>query len=77
MKDVTPPLWLNITPLVKLYAENHHKDFAEALQDIYNSKLYTQLADRETKLWHFSSVVLEELLSEEMQFGTYKIPEVV
>jgi hypothetical protein len=77
MKDITPPLWLNITPLAKLYAENHYKDFADALRDIYSSKLYTQLADRETKLWHFSPAVLEELLSDEMQFGTYKIPEVV
>jgi hypothetical protein len=77
MKNITPPLWLNITPLAKLYAENQNKDFSVALRDIYNSKLYTQLADRETKMWHFSPVVLEELLSDEMQFGTYKIPEVV
>ncbi|GHU66763.1 hypothetical protein FACS189413_00320 [Bacteroidia bacterium] len=45
MKNTTPPLWLNITPL--------------------------------TKLWHFSPVTLEELLSEEVQFGTYKIPEII
>jgi hypothetical protein len=77
MKNITPPLWLNITPLAKIYAENHNKDFGAALRDIYSSKLYTQLADRETKLWHFSPVVLEELLSEEVRFGTYKIPEVV
>ncbi|MDR2868385.1 MAG: hypothetical protein LBV46_02460 [Bacteroidales bacterium] len=77
MKNTTPPLWLNITPLAKLYAANHKKDFGAALHDIYNSKLYIQLADRETKLWHFSPAVLEELLSEEMQFGTYKIPEVI
>ncbi|GHS99376.1 hypothetical protein FACS189421_09710 [Bacteroidia bacterium] len=76
MKNTTPPLWLNITPLAKLYAQNHNKDFDIALRDIYASRLYTQLADRETKLWHFSSTVLEELLSEEVKFGTYKIPEV-
>ncbi|GHT33743.1 hypothetical protein FACS189434_08660 [Bacteroidia bacterium] len=77
MKNATPPLWLNITPLAKEYAKNHNEDFGVALHNIYNSKLYAQIADRETKLWHFSPVVLEELLSNEMQFGTYKIPEVI
>jgi hypothetical protein len=77
MKNTTPPLWLNITPLAKLYAETHNTDFDIALRTIYGSKLYTQLADRETKLWHFSSAVLEALLSDELQFGTYTIPEVV
>jgi hypothetical protein len=76
MKNTTPPLWLNITPLAKLYAQNSHKNFDVALRDIYASKLYAQLADRETKMWHFSPAVLEELLREEVQFGTYKIPEV-
>jgi hypothetical protein len=77
MKNITPPLWLNITPLAKLYAKNHNGNLDVALRDIYNSKLYTQIADYETKLWHFSPVVLEELLSDEMKFGTYTIPELV
>ena len=47
----------------------------EAIQILYNSKLYEALEQEETKLWHLSVESLYSLLDEEMTTGIITFPE--
>ena len=47
----------------------------EAIQILYNSKLYEALEQEETKLWHLSVESLYSILDEEMMTGIITFPE--
>ena len=47
----------------------------EAIGLLYNSKLYSLLEDPETDVWHYSSVLLCDLLCEELNTGNVIFPE--
>ena len=47
----------------------------EAVTILYSSKLYSQLDNEKTKLWHLSVLTLYEMLCEEQNTGKITYPE--
>jgi len=46
-----------------------------AIKNLYNSKLYDILQKEESKVWQYSTDKLYELYKEEINTGTYHLPE--
>ena len=53
---------LKVQDLISLMIDNQNVNFAEAMQWLYNSKLYEALSIEDTKLWHLSTEKLIDLL---------------
>ena len=66
-----------IKDIVALIMENKKKLFIDAVNYLYNSKLYEYLSKEETKFWHFSSYKLFDLLEEEKQNNFFEFPDFV
>jgi hypothetical protein len=49
-------------------------DEITALKLFYDSQLYQLYADEETKIWHFSTVKLANILNEEIESGKLNLP---
>ena len=60
--------------IVEKYMELAKCNEKEALEAFYNSELYQLYSDEETKMWHYSSATLADMLYEEVQTGTLKLP---
>ena len=45
------------------------------MDSLYSSRLYEQLSDERLKLWHYSPVMLCDMLEEELSTGTITYPE--
>lgn len=41
----------------------------------YNSKLYSELSNESTKMWHYSPLTLYNMYSDEINKGKYEYPE--
>ena len=54
------------------------KEFAvddiKALEMFYNSNLYKKYMDEESKIWHFSSFAIANLLKQEIETGAIEYP---
>lgn len=61
-----------VSDLVKRLAEDGG-NVREVIRDLYRSKLYAMLSERETGLWHASTDMLLELYREEQQTGTFNL----
>lgn len=68
---------LKIQSLISLIMENKSLNFDDALDFLYQSKLYTVLSDEETKLWHLSSEKLFEILEIEKKTKKIVFPDFV
>jgi|688.fasta_scaffold1729502_2 hypothetical protein len=68
---------VKIQDLISLIIEREISDFNEAVQFLYESKLYEKLADEKTKLWHLSSEKLLEILLLEKRTGELIYPDYV
>jgi hypothetical protein len=66
-----------IQDLVSLIIEIKNINFEEAVQFLYESKLYEALSDEQTKLWHLSSEKLLDMLLIEETTGTLIFPDFV
>ena len=66
-----------IKDIIQLIMENKQKAFLQAIDYLYNSKLYEYLSNEETKFWHFSHYKLFDLLEEEKQNNFFEIPDFV
>lgn len=64
-----------IPRLVKTIMENMGITEKEALTLLYSSKLYEQLDNDKTKLWHLSVPTLYEMFREEQETGKITYPE--
>jgi len=67
-------LRLKIPRLADLVMRENHLNFRDALRFIYNSAVYTDLADEETKVWHYSELMLYDLLIQEKTTGRVEYP---
>ena len=47
----------------------------DAISLFYNSKLYMLLENEKTKIWHYSTDKLFQLLEEELITGNFELPE--
>ncbi len=68
-------LFLIIPLVIGLITERTRIDEEEAVGLFYNSELYAQLEDEETKLWHLSPLALFEMFQEEQETGSITYPE--
>lgn len=66
---------LIIQDLVSLIIDSQHLEFEIALEYLYDSTLYEQLAKEESKLWHLSSAKLLEMLIHEKQTNELLYPD--
>ena len=51
------------------------EDYQAMLDQFYRSKLFSQLSEPATGLWHLSAATLAEMYNEERQFGDFSVPE--
>ncbi|MCL2557177.1 MAG: hypothetical protein FWE09_01735 [Treponema sp.] len=65
---------LHSHPIVESLAEDMRITKREALDLFYNSRLYRLYEREETKLWHFSTVMLVDLLRQEITTGHIEFP---
>ena len=61
--------------LIKTIIEETGVSEGDALTLLYSSKLYEQLDNDKTKLWHLSVPTLYEMFREELETGTITYPE--
>ncbi len=68
-----PPIVEN---LVAMIADKQNMSEDEAITKLYSSKLYAMLEQEDTKVWHYSTLMLYELLTEEETTGNIEFPDV-
>jgi len=61
-------------PIVESFAEKQEILKREALDFFYNSNFYKIYERENTKLWHFSNVMLTDLLRQEISTGKIYFP---
>ncbi len=66
-----------IQNLVSLIIDHKKLKFYEAINYLYESKLYEILSEEETKIWHLSPDKLFELLENEKQKNIFDFPDFV
>jgi len=66
-----------ICDITSLIIENKKIIFEDAINYLYQSKLYELLSDEKTKLWHLSPNKLLELLENEKQCNSLDFPDFV
>ncbi|MCM1334680.1 MAG: hypothetical protein NC084_07795 [Bacteroides sp.] len=66
-----------VPQVIALITQNSNQSEARAVSRFYRSRLYGELSDEKTKLWHFSPLTLYSLYQDELIAGTYDYPEEV
>ncbi|GHT88707.1 hypothetical protein FACS189474_4430 [Bacteroidia bacterium] len=69
-------LQTKIPAIATLIEENNSLDFNAALNLLYTSQLFKDLEDEQTKIWHFSNVLLYDLLMQEKRENKIDYPDV-
>ena len=64
-----------VPPIIELITKNSNVDDAKAISRFYQSKLYQELADEKSKLWHYSPMTLYTMYQDELLTGFYDYPE--
>ena len=62
--------------LVAMICEKQNITDKEAIEKLYNSKLYAALEIEETKVWQYSTQMLYSLFEQEMTSGKIEFPDV-
>lgn len=74
-KSISPVIAVITPGIINLLVEHHHLSIEEAASILYNSRLYKDLEDEETKVWRLSYPLLYDLLEEELETGKITYPE--
>ena len=64
-----------IPQVTELIVKNESISETEAISKFYKSKLYKELSDEETKLWHYGSMMLYTMYQDEISKGFCEYPE--
>ena len=69
--------WLAIIipEITSLITKNSNITETQAISLLYKSDLYKELADENSKLWHYSPLTLYTMLQDELLTGSYDYPE--
>lgn len=68
---------LKIQGLVSLIIEHEKIGFEDAIEFLYDSKLYNALLEEHSKIWHLSNEKLFEMLLNEKQTNELTYPDFV
>ena len=64
-----------VPEITSLITKNSNITETQAISLFYRSKLYKELADENSKLWHYSPLTLYTMLQDELLTGSYDYPE--
>ena len=76
-KQFEPIIELKIRDIVALVIAREQLTFDEAIQYVYESRLYASLTNENTKLWHLSAAKLIEILMDEKENNQLNFPDYV
>lgn len=64
-----------VPPIIELITSNSNIDDSQAIARFYQSRLYQELSDESSKLWHYSAMTLYTMYQDELLTGSYDYPE--
>ncbi len=64
-----------VPPIIERITKNSNIDEDKAISLFYQSKLYQELSDEESKLWHYGPMTLYTMYQDELLTGFYEYPE--
>lgn len=64
-----------IPEVISLIAKNEKIDEIQAINEFYDSKVYSLLSDESTKIWHYSPLTIYHMWKEEKTIGKIIFPE--
>ena len=70
-------LTMIVPPIINQITKNSNVDDDKAISHFYQSKLYQELSDEKSKLWHYSAMTLYTMYQDELFTGYYDYPEEV
>lgn len=62
--------------VVRIIVEKECISEEEAIRILYSSKLFAALEQEDTKVWHYSTPMLYDLLKQEIKTGEIHYPDV-
>ena len=68
-------LALIVPPVIERITQSSNVDDAAAIRCFYRSKLYQELSDETSKLWHYGPMTLYTMFQDELLTGRYDYPE--
>jgi hypothetical protein len=74
-KGISPVVAMITPGIIGLLMENRRLGLEEASGILYNSRLYEDLENEETKVWRLGYPLLFDLLEEELTTGGITYPE--
>lgn len=66
-----------VPPIIEQISQNSNTDVDKIISRFYKSKLYNELSDEESKLWHYGPMTLYTMFQDELLTGSYDYPEEV
>lgn len=64
-----------VPPIIDLITKNSNVSDDIAISRFYQSRLYQELSDESSKLWHYSPLTLYTMYQDELLTGYYDYPE--
>ena len=64
-----------VPPVIEKITQNCDMDEITAISRFYQSGLYQELSDENSKLWHYGPMTLYTMFQEELLTGSYEYPE--
>lgn len=64
-----------VPQIIELIVKNSNITEAQAVSKFYKTKLYSELSEEESKLWHYSPLMLYTMFQDELLTGDYDYPE--
>ncbi len=68
-------LALIVPQIINIITDNSNITDIAVISKFYNSKLYCELSDEKSKLWHYSPLLLYTMYQDELLTGSYVYPE--
>lgn len=62
--------------IIRMITEKEHISEEAAIRMLYSSKLFAALEQEDTKVWHYSTPMLYDLLKQEISTGELHFPDV-
>lgn len=64
-----------VPSVVELITKSSNISDEKAISEFYQSKLYSELSDETSKLWHYGPMTLYTMYQDELLTGSYDYPE--